>query len=387
MTRSTGCTLRFRLGSLLVVGLLGAGFCVLPVAAQTSDARFDVVCIAQRDAQDIAKRKACLGTIPVLSFGSEVTLAVEHAVETDFDEETEPDPARLVLFLEGKPLPGTRARVGKSQLNEDGTTTTLLTFRIVRDLSTETARKNWKDVIVAARARRILTVSTGLETGAPARTRAEAEFQIIEANRLVLWLFAALAIGGAFLWVAGRTGMLRDGEPPTEETMNPSSRTFSMARVQMAVWTVIVLLSFLYVWLLTREFNGVITSTALVVMGVATGTLASAAGVDSHKLKSNEESLEEEERKPDAAPEKVISLARQLRVTKSEGFFKDMLTSAEGPSLHRLQFLAWTMVLMAVFIVGVWETLTMPIFDDTLLALMGISSGAYVGLKVPEVKV
>lgn len=382
MTEFTRCPRHF------CVLLLVAAACMVvpPAAAQTSDARFDVVCIAQRDAQEIAKRKACLNSIPVISFGSELTLAVEHAVETDFDEETEPDPARLVLFLEGKPLPGTRARVGKSQLNDDGTTTTLLTFRIVRDLSTETARKNWKDVIVAARARRILTVSAGLETGAPARTRAEAEFQILETNRLVLWIFAALAIGGVFLWIAGRTGMLRDGEPPTKETVNPSSRTFSMARVQMAVWTVIVLLSFLYVWLLTREFNGVITSTALVVMGVATGTLATAAGVDSHKLKSNEESLEEEERKPDAAPEKVISLARQLRVTKSEGFFKDLLTSAEGPSLHRLQFLAWTVVLMAVFIVGVWETLTMPVFDDTLLALMGISSGAYVGLKVPEQK-
>ena len=37
-----------------------------------------------------------------------------------------------------------------------------------------------------------------------------------------------------------------------------------------------------------------------------------------------------------------------------------------------------------LFIYSVWTSLTMPQFSDTLLALMGISAGTYVGFKIPE---
>ncbi len=46
--------------------------------------------------------------------------------------------------------------------------------------------------------------------------------------------------------------------------------------------------------------------------------------------------------------------------------------------------LLWTVSLGLVFIVGVYQKLAMPEFDATLLALMGISSGVYLGFKIPE---
>ena len=49
-----------------------------------------------------------------------------------------------------------------------------------------------------------------------------------------------------------------------------------------------------------------------------------------------------------------------------------------------MQNLLWTLVLSAVFVRSVLTRLAMPEFDDTLLALMGISSGAYLGFKLPE---
>ena len=41
---------------------------------------------------------------------------------------------------------------------------------------------------------------------------------------------------------------------------------------------------------------------------------------------------------------------------------------------------------MIVFIVTVYDTLAMPQFDTGLLGLMGISSAAYAGMKIPKQK-
>jgi hypothetical protein len=68
----------------------------------------------------------------------------------------------------------------------------------------------------------------------------------------------------------------------------------------------------------------------------------------------------------------------------SEGFGKDLLTDANGINFHRFQMVVWTIVLGILFCVGVYTTLAMPQFSGTLLALMGISSGTYLGFKIPE---
>jgi hypothetical protein len=47
---------------------------------------------------------------------------------------------------------------------------------------------------------------------------------------------------------------------------------------------------------------------------------------------------------------------------------------------------AWTLILAIVFVISVWNNLAMPDFGATLLGLMGISSGTYIGFKFPEVK-
>ena len=129
-------------------------------------------------------------------------------------------------------------------------------------------------------------------------------------------------------------------------------------------------------------------------MGISLGTYAVAAGVDAGKVKSNQEKLvklqaehargnQELREERDA---QVQSLKANSTVCPSENVISDLVTSGEGTSLHRLQFTVWTLALMVVFVVTVWTTLQMPDFDSTLLALMGISSGAYAGLKVGENK-
>jgi len=68
----------------------------------------------------------------------------------------------------------------------------------------------------------------------------------------------------------------------------------------------------------------------------------------------------------------------------SEGFVMDLLSSGEGVGFHRFQMAVWTIVFGIIFIRSVYRELTMPNFDASLLGLMGISSGTYIGFKIPE---
>jgi len=70
-------------------------------------------------------------------------------------------------------------------------------------------------------------------------------------------------------------------------------------------------------------------------------------------------------------------------------FFEDILseTGASGArqiiTFHRFQIAMWTLVLGIIFASDVLTKLTMPNFDSTLLVLMGISSGTYLGFRLP----
>jgi hypothetical protein len=56
---------------------------------------------------------------------------------------------------------------------------------------------------------------------------------------------------------------------------------------------------------------------------------------------------------------------------------------SQRSKLSPFQIAVWTLVLGIVFIRSVYVDLTMPDFDATLLTLMGISSGTYIGFKLP----
>ena len=82
--------------------------------------------------------------------------------------------------------------------------------------------------------------------------------------------------------------------------------------------------------------------------------------------------------------ESVAKLPAAPKPSKSTGFLKDILNDGDGISFHRFQIAVWTLVLGGVFVWGVYRNMSMPEFDASLLTLMGISSGTYVGFKFPE---
>ena len=61
-----------------------------------------------------------------------------------------------------------------------------------------------------------------------------------------------------------------------------------------------------------------------------------------------------------------------------------MLSDGSGYSFHRFQIFGWTVALGGVFVSDVYNNLAMPEFSATMLSLMGMSSGTYIGFKFPE---
>ena len=168
----------------------------------------------------------------------------------------------------------------------------------------------------------------------------------------------SLVAGGVVLLIlvillAVTTPLIRDG------ARLPGGKlpTYSLARTQMAFWFVNVVLAVLIIWAVTGSVPP-ITSSALGLMGIGAGTALGAVLLDQNAA--------------DSTPRESIS------------FLKDILTDGASIGLHRFQMMVWTVVLFFIFWGAVWNKLALPEFDNTLLALMGISAGAYLGFKFPE---
>ena len=84
--------------------------------------------------------------------------------------------------------------------------------------------------------------------------------------------------------------------------------------------------------------------------------------------------------------QQLRTLSAMQPATESSGFIRDILTDSTGYSFHRFQIFAWTIILGIIFISSVYNSLSMPDFSTTLLGLMGLSAGTYIGFKFPEQK-
>lgn len=156
------------------------------------------------------------------------------------------------------------------------------------------------------------------------------------------------------------SGLLRDmpKKTATGELTKARDRPFSLARVQMAFWFVLTVGAYTYIWLRTGNIAHVIPDSILALMGISAGTTVVSAVVDSNSAVQDAE--------------------------KATGnILEDILSDSDGISFHRLQMLVWTIVLGVVFVQKVYANWIMPDFDAQLLGLMGVSSGAYLGFKMP----
>ncbi len=287
-------------------------------------------------------------------------------------------------------------------------------------------RDAWVDVIgpISGRTKEV-KFSVGLEGGPPFQTEVTAATLVV-----ILWRYGIVAgvlIVGlvvALLWFARNTSILRDGG----STIVTGLRPYNLGRTQMAFWFFLTFSAFIVIWLITDALD-TITPSLLTLLGISAGTALGEVLIDAEKDKNAmkrlrdattekpalEQSITEQQAQLDALKAKgnpsteeialrdrlvgqlldrrtrlnglnqdVEALAEAVKEASSHGFFRDIVSDGQGYSLHRLQIVAWTLVLGAVFVSDVYNYIAMPEFNSTLLGLMGLSSGTYIGLKFPE---
>lgn len=245
-----------------------------------------------------------------------------------------------------------------------------------------------------------VSASVGPKDGSPTATLARINLKLFRSGWVMLAAGITVATFAVILWLARTRGLLRDPMPAEAVDLPGISvleRPYSLARLQMAVWLAVTLGAYLFLFLATGEPDS-FSSDALVLLGVATGTTLGAVMVEAAKPdngKADRAAAREtylqclaDLARPEVdrrAVEAQLAKAKDtLLGTRHKNWLVDTLTDASGLSLHRFQVLVWTIVLVVVFVVEVRARLAMPGFGDTLLALMGISNGAYLGGKVPE---
>jgi hypothetical protein len=107
---------------------------------------------------------------------------------------------------------------------------------------------------------------------------------------------------------------------------------------------------------------------------------------DTLTLDSLNKQLQDSRQRLSQVNQQIQNLTPATDTVVSKNFIRDILSDGGGYSFHRFQIFAWTLVLGIIFISSVYNNLTMPEFSATLLGLMGISSGTYIGFKFPETK-
>ena len=326
-------------------------------------------------------------------------------VEVDHLAEAKVNPRDLVLYLNGEEVKGIKA------VAVDGPKRNWLGFDL---LKTDESNPIWRSILGSPRAAyRQVNVSVGLAgQQAVATTAGKPQpvlvLRLFYPRWLTISLLGLILVVAFFVYLARRGDLIHDSDPPQPPA--GKMRPYSLALTQAAWWFFLVIGSFIFIYLITGDYN-IISDQALILMGIGTGTAlgsfminatkSNTANADLSTLNPAKAKLEAEIAQLTAAANDPVTLAEKqaqlvelnkkiddatsgLSKPVSEGFLTDLLTDVNGITVHRFQMLVWTVVLGIIFGIGVYRELAMPMFSTTLLALMGISAGTYLGFKIPE---
>ena len=232
---------------------------------------------------------------------------------------------------------------------------------------------------------RSVGISLGLSDGYPLTSPVEIRLRPLPPLWFAIW--AGIFIVGVivFFIFAKKSNLLRGGTPV-------GGNAFSIARSQAAWWFFIVIGAYLLIGLTTGNYTTSLNGTALSLLGIAAATHLGSAVVDASKDTPAEAAARQAAKAElrqsivaaGATPNPAHTTKLEKLNGKSQGWLIDVLSDADGVDFHRFQMLAWSLVLGIVFVTDVYHGLAMPDFSSTLLGLMGLSAGTYVGLKIPE---
>ena len=341
-----------------------------------------------------------LNTTRHIAMGQQVTVCIMGLHDWIYRQKK--NPSELRLFIGGTML----AKITPSAVSPSGQE--YLNFMLQMDSAEADDWKAWAAIVYSSRHSENHQLPVSI---AVANTK-----QVFESNAVVTieqyprrWPFLLAAIAlllGALLYLGASTDLVRysAGAAP----MSPLRRPFSLGLVQMAFWSFLVVAAYSYICVSTRQTH-IPMGSMLGLLGISATTGWAAVAVDrqkgaaakamSDRLHAKQTALRVLVADPNAADPGVQAekaryrsrlaqvdalIARLPSAPSSKGPIQDLLTDGGGVSFHRFQIAVWTIVLGVVFAWAVYRDMSMPEFDASLLTLMGISSGTYVGFKWPE---
>lgn len=336
------------------------------------------------------------------------------------------DLSKIILYLDGYPLSGLHPRRESASGNE-----LLFDLTMIEDSETAQTQKSWNSLLgrpnLFPPKPRKVNITVGIENQPPIDTavRDAKAYDLVTIHKLGFWTYLGILASAIvlFVWLAIKSDLLRDAGPQPEgkdDNGRPNRKTFSLGRTQMAFWFILVIASYVFIWMVTDVYS-ILTTSVLTLIGISTATALGTTVIDGNKgkgasrelgtrikektalmvdidklksdIKENTDSanlinlkkeLAEKKAQLVQLDNKIQDIENTVKSSPSEGFFVDILSDANGISFPRFQIAGWTVVLGVIFIASVYRVLSMPEFDSQLLALMGISSGTYIGFKFPE---
>ncbi|MDO3627579.1 hypothetical protein [Mucilaginibacter sp. BT774] len=154
------------------------------------------------------------------------------------------------------------------------------------------------------------------------------------------------------------SGLLKD-----QSSQSADLKPYSLSRVLFSFWTLLVFFSICYIIFVTGELPDIKSST-LALMGIAAGTTVAGRAIDNIQAGN---------------PNLV-----RIQDLKDEGFLTDILSDANGVSISRFQTLCFNLIYGGFFLSTVFAKNELFNFKPETLTLLGLSSGAYALLKIPE---
>ena len=351
----------------------------------------------------------------------------------------------LILYLDHFPLKGIpriyvhKRKEWNDQMPPVESPVTTVCFPLVRN---DISKPGWSHLLNQPVFKRRVIVSAGFSSGEemPSELTVDKEtgedqqfyLTIIPTFRTAFGLIVILAALIAFFALARYTHIIRDAAAPRRPD---GQRPYSLARGQMAFWFFLVIASYFFLWIVTGDMDTLNTSV-LALIGISAGTALGSAFVDAAKpvaagssgnqpivdvtrphlevlaelnqlradtqkqletlqkvrasiSPSDKPVLDENERQQNELRERLANYRWQSAYfawPTWKGVMYDLLAENNLISFHRFQIFVWTLILGIMFVASVYNELAMPEFSATLLGLLGISAGTYVGFKLPETK-
>lgn len=196
----------------------------------------------------------------------------------------------------------------------------------------------------------------------------------------VLVLLYLLTVITAKIWNPWKLVEGADGSPST-------------SKLQWFLWLVVIIFAYTVLWVLRAEqgnYSAIseVPVNLLTVLGFSTGTAAAAKGITSGYVQTGRVAKTTTAQKAAVQAAAGQGAAQQAAASKG-GILKD---DNGTPELAKIQMMGFTLVAIGIFLATVIHQIvsnpvitSLPNLDSSLLVLMGISQGGYLGKKLVTV--